>query len=52
MEMGWLVLSVLGFLLIVQVAVFVRARGLGPQLPKATLDVRLPDSPDDSMQGF
>jgi len=50
--MGWLVLSILGVLLVIELMALIGIRARKPTSPKTALDVRLPAPPDDSALGF
>ena len=50
--MGWLVLSVLGALLAIQLVVLMRIRVRKPTPPKATMEISSPQPPDNSTLGF
>jgi hypothetical protein len=50
--MGWLVLSVLGVLLVVQLVALVKIRAHKPTPSRVAVDVHSAASPDDSGLGF
>jgi len=50
--MGWLVLSVLGVLLVIQLVALMGIRARKPIPPKTALDIHSAASPGDSTLGF
>lgn len=50
--MGWLVLSVLGVLLAIQVVALMVIRARRPALPKSVMEIHSAASPDDSALDF